>query len=123
MEAYIAAELPGSRRSAELRSIARATFDLANAVQHLQGATPRDAALVAETTESLVNVISIIAGRQTEAGRLHGDVGQLVQLREHGVQLLNRRVQNDDELTALQAELRTWEGETLARTREMRDGK
>lgn len=67
LEAFVAAELPGSHTK-EIRDIVRAAFDLANAVQHRQGATPRDAALAAETTVALVNLISIVAGRHpTEA--------------------------------------------------------
>jgi hypothetical protein len=42
------------------------------------------------------------------------DVGRLVELREQGVQLLNRAVRSDQELAALQAALRAWEAETTA---------
>jgi hypothetical protein len=42
------------------------------------------------------------------------DVGRLIRLREHGVQLLNHRVQSDQELKALEAKLRAWEEETAA---------
>jgi hypothetical protein len=42
------------------------------------------------------------------------EVGRLVELRERGVQLLNRRVQSEGELSVLQATLRAWEAETTA---------
>lgn len=68
LEAYIASELAGSSNE-ELRKHARAAFDLANALQHGRTANFRDAALCAEATTSIVNLIAIVSGRRDpEAG-------------------------------------------------------
>src|SRR5207249_2466965 len=67
LDAFVAVELRGAH-SKQIREIGRAAFDLSNAVQHLQGATLRDALLSAEATITLVRLIGILAGRQaTEA--------------------------------------------------------
>jgi hypothetical protein len=63
LEAYIAVELSGSAHEAA-RKHARAALDLANDLQHRRTATFRDAALCAEATTSVVNLIAIIAGRR-----------------------------------------------------------
>ena len=63
LDAYLAVELPGNAND-EARRMAKAAVDLANAVQHRQGATLRDAALAAEATNGVVNVVAIIAGRR-----------------------------------------------------------
>jgi hypothetical protein len=63
LEAYISAELRGSSNE-ELRRHARAAFDLANALQHRRTATFRDAALCAEATASIINLVAIVSGRR-----------------------------------------------------------
>src|SRR5262249_54561211 len=63
LDAYLAVELPGSGNE-EARRYAKAAVDLANAVQHRQGATLRDAALAAEAANDVVNVVAIISGRR-----------------------------------------------------------
>lgn len=61
LEAYIAHILPGSH-NATSRKHARASFDLANELQHRRTAKFRLAAMCAEATTSTVNLIAIIAG-------------------------------------------------------------
>jgi hypothetical protein len=63
LEAYIATELPG-KSNEEARRHAKASVDLANALQHRRTAAFRDAALCAEATSSVVNVIAIISGKR-----------------------------------------------------------
>lgn len=63
LEAYISSELAGGSNE-ELRKHARAAFDLANALQHRRTATFRDAALCAEATTSIVNLIAIVSGKR-----------------------------------------------------------
>ena len=63
LEAYIAAELGGGDND-ELRKHARSALDLANHLQHRRTATFRQAALSAEATASVVNIIAIISGRR-----------------------------------------------------------
>jgi hypothetical protein len=63
LDAYLAVELPGSG-NAEARKSAKSAVDLANAVQHRQGATLRDAALAAEAANGVINAIAIIAGHR-----------------------------------------------------------
>jgi hypothetical protein len=48
----------------DLRKYARSAFDLANNLQHRRTATFRDAAICAEATVSLANLLSIVAGRR-----------------------------------------------------------
>lgn len=67
LEAYIAAELGGGRND-ELRKHARAALDLANHLQHRRTATFREAALCAEATTSVLNIIAIISGRRDPDG-------------------------------------------------------
>ncbi|MEP7307939.1 MAG: hypothetical protein ABJA98_20745 [Acidobacteriota bacterium] len=67
LEAYVAVELAG-KTNEELRKHARAAFDLANALQHRRTATFRDAALCAEATTSIVNLIAIVSGRRDPGG-------------------------------------------------------
>jgi hypothetical protein len=62
-DAFMAVELAGD--SLEFaRKHARAAFDLANQLQHRRTADFRQAALCAEATASVVNVIAIISGRR-----------------------------------------------------------
>lgn len=63
LEAYIAVELAGGAFEAA-RKHARSALDLAVALQHGRRATFRDAALCAEATTSVINVIAIVAGRR-----------------------------------------------------------
>lgn len=63
LEAFFAVELPGSSNE-EVRRLVKAALAVANAVQHRQGATLRDAALVAQATNGIVNLVAIIAGRR-----------------------------------------------------------
>ena len=61
LESYLAAELHGSANSAA-RKHARAALSFANELQHKRTAEFRDAALCAEATSSVVNIIAIISG-------------------------------------------------------------
>jgi hypothetical protein len=63
LESFIAVEFAGQSKE-ELRKYARSAFDLANNLQHRRTATFRDAALCAEATISLSNLLSIVAGRR-----------------------------------------------------------
>jgi hypothetical protein len=63
IEAYIAAELAGGS-SEDLRRHARASFDLANNLQHRRTANFRLAAMCLEATNSTVNIIAIVSGRR-----------------------------------------------------------
>ena len=63
LEAFIAVEFAGQSNE-ELRKYARSAFDLANNLQHRRKATFRDAAICAEATISLANLLSIVAGRR-----------------------------------------------------------
>lgn len=63
LEAYIAKELAGGSREAA-RKHARAALDLANDLQHRRTAGFRDAALCAEATSAVVNLVAIVSGRR-----------------------------------------------------------
>ena len=63
LEAYLAVELAGGSNEAARRH-AKAALDLANDLQHRRTATFRDAALCAEATTSVVNLVAIISGRR-----------------------------------------------------------
>jgi hypothetical protein len=63
LEAYIATELAGSSHES-LRRHAKAALELSNDLQHRRTAAFRTAALCAEATTSVVNLIAIIAGRR-----------------------------------------------------------
>jgi hypothetical protein len=63
LEAYLSKDYSGSSNE-ELRRHAKASFDLALALQHRRTANFRSAALCLEATSSVVNVIAIIAGRR-----------------------------------------------------------
>ena len=62
LEAYLVTELKGRSNEAARRH-ARAALALANDLQHRRTATIKDAALCAEATASLVNLIAILTGR------------------------------------------------------------
>lgn len=63
LEAYVSTELAG-RGNEEARRHARAALDLANSLQHRRTAAVRHAALCAEATTAVVNLIAIISGRR-----------------------------------------------------------
>lgn len=63
LEAYIAVEL-GGKSNREARKHARAALDLANRLQHNRTADFREAALCAEASTSVVNIIAILSGRR-----------------------------------------------------------
>jgi hypothetical protein len=63
LEAYISEELPGGGNE-EARRYAKAAIDLANALQHRRTASFRDAAICAEATSSVVNMVAIISGNR-----------------------------------------------------------
>ena len=63
LEGYIAKELAGPSHEVARRH-ARACLALANDLQHRRTATFREAALCAQATSSVVNLIAIISGRR-----------------------------------------------------------
>jgi hypothetical protein len=63
LEAYIMNELAGGRNEAARRH-AKAALDLANDLQHRRTAGFRDAALCAEATSAVVNLLAIVSGRR-----------------------------------------------------------
>ena len=63
LEAYVAVELTGASNEV-LRKHARASFDLALELQHRRTANFRQAALCAEATSAVANLIAIVSGRR-----------------------------------------------------------
>jgi len=63
IEAYIAVELGGESKEAS-RKHARAAFDLANDLQHKRTADFRHAALCAEATAAVINLVAIVSGQR-----------------------------------------------------------
>ena len=63
LDAYIETELGGSE-SDEARKYAKASLSLANELQHKRTADFRSAAMCAEATTSVVNLIAIVSGRR-----------------------------------------------------------
>jgi len=63
LDAYLAVELRGRENEAG-RKHAKASLDLANALQHKRTATFREAALCVEATASVINIIAITSGRR-----------------------------------------------------------
>ena len=61
LDRYLAVEVYGKSNSI-IRKHAKASLDLANELQHKRTATFRDAALCAEATTSVVNIIAILSG-------------------------------------------------------------
>lgn len=61
--AYIESELPGAGNEATRRH-AKASLELANHLQHERTASFRSAAMCAEATTSVVNLIAIVSGRR-----------------------------------------------------------
>lgn len=67
LEAYLAVELGGGANEVA-RKHARAALDLANQLQHRRTADFRQAALCAEATAAVVNLVAIISGRRDPGG-------------------------------------------------------
>ena len=63
LDAYLLTELPGNKNE-EARKHTRAALEFAVSLQHRRTATFRDAALCAEATASIVNLIAILSGRR-----------------------------------------------------------
>jgi hypothetical protein len=63
LESFIAGSLKGDSHD-YLRKFAKAVFDLAVSLQHRRTAAFRNAALCAEATRSLINVIAVISGQR-----------------------------------------------------------
>jgi hypothetical protein len=63
IEAYIAVELGGASNEASRRH-AKAAFDLANDLQHKRTANFRHAALCAEATVAVINLVAIVSGQR-----------------------------------------------------------
>jgi len=63
LEAYFASELPG-RGNEEARGMARSTLKLAAALQHDRASDFQAAALCAEATASIVNLVHVVSNRQ-----------------------------------------------------------
>jgi len=63
LEAYISSVLPG-KNNENIRRHAKASLDLANDLTHRRTADFRLAALCAESTNAVVNILSIISGRR-----------------------------------------------------------
>jgi hypothetical protein len=63
IEAYIAVELAGASKEVSRRH-AKAAFDLANDLQHKRTADFRHAALCAEATVAVINLVAIVSGQR-----------------------------------------------------------
>jgi hypothetical protein len=63
LDAYLASEMAGTENKVA-RQHAKAALDLANELQHKRTATFRQAALCAEATASVVNLIAIMSGQR-----------------------------------------------------------
>lgn len=70
LDAYLLTELPGNKNE-EARKHTRAALEFAVSLQHRRTAIFRDAALCAEATASIVNLIAILSGRRDpQVGRV-----------------------------------------------------
>ena len=67
LDRYIEVEAGGGSNAA-IRRCAKAAVDLANEVQHRRTATFRNAALCAEVTAGMINVIAVLDGRRDPGG-------------------------------------------------------
>ena len=63
LEAYFLSEYSGSHNEA-LRRHAKASLSLANELQHKRTAEYKDAALCAEATRTVVNIVAITSGKR-----------------------------------------------------------
>lgn len=63
LEAYFSAEYTGSQNEA-LRRHAKASLALANELQHKRTAQYKDAAICAEATRTVVNIVAIVSGKR-----------------------------------------------------------
>ena len=63
LEAYLAGELGGASNE-EARALAKAAVRASVALQHKRSADFRTAALAAEATQAVINIVSILAGRR-----------------------------------------------------------
>ena len=63
LDKYLSVELKG-KGNKEARVLAKASFDLANAVQHSSTADFRRAALCTEATASVINMAAVLGGRR-----------------------------------------------------------
>jgi hypothetical protein len=68
LDGYIAQELAGAPHEG-VRRHAKAALALANDLQHHRTADYRQAALCAEATTSVVNLIAIVCGRRDRVGQ------------------------------------------------------
>lgn len=69
IDAYLSSELAGGAYE-ESRRHAKAALDLANSLQHKRTATFRDAALCAEATNSVINIVAIISGKRSPSAKM-----------------------------------------------------
>lgn len=67
LDAYLSKELEGGSNE-EARQHAKAALRLANALTHRRTAVFRDAALCAEATASVLNIVAIVSGRRDPSG-------------------------------------------------------
>ncbi len=63
LDAFLAAEL-GGQENEDVRRYAKAALSLANALTHKRTAGFRDAALCAEATTAVVNIVAIVSGQR-----------------------------------------------------------
>lgn len=63
LEAYVAVELAGGANEVT-RKYARAAFDLANELQHRRTATFRQAAMCAQASAAVINLLAVVSGRR-----------------------------------------------------------
>ncbi len=63
LEGFLTAELPGEHNKIA-RKHAKAALDLANELTHRRTATFRDAAMCAEATTAVVNIVAIVSGQR-----------------------------------------------------------
>ena len=78
LDSYLASEVSGSS-NAVVRKHAKASLDLANELQHQRTATFRQAALCAEATASVVNIVAILSGRRDAENGILAQPGQVNQ--------------------------------------------
>ncbi len=67
LDAYLSIEMSGQSNEIARRH-AKAALDLANELQHRRTASFREAALCAEATTSVINIIAIFSGQRDPQG-------------------------------------------------------